>query len=272
MNDRTRKTLIFGGIIAILLIIFGAKTFITIRSGEKGVIYSPFAGGVQKDKVYDQGLKVIMPWNTMFKYNVREQQIEEAMDVLSSNGLNISVDVSIRFHPDYTKVGYLHDQFGKNYIQELVKPEIRSVVREIIGRYTPEELYSTKREEVQKSIFDEAARVLGENYIEVDALLMRSVKLPERIKEAISKKLEQEQIALQYEFRLETERKEADRKRIEAEGINDFQKIVTKGISDKLLKWKGIEATEKLAESPNSKVIVIGNGEGDLPIILGGDN
>ncbi len=139
------------------------------------------------------------------------------------------------------------------------------------GRYTPEEIYSTKREVVGESIFAEVKKMLDGKHIELEAILVRNVELPTNIKAAISEKLEEEQKALKMEFTLDRERKEADRKRIEAKGIADFQRTVSDGISEKLLRWKGIEATEKIARSPNAKVIVIGAGEGGLPLILGGE-
>lgn len=270
MENKLKPGLIYLIIGVFVLILFSGRMIKSVDAGERGVLFNFFTG-VQFDKVYSQGIHLIAPWNKLVIYEVREQQKEETMDVLSSNGLSIQVDVSARFAPYYDSLPYLHDQFGPTYIQRLVIPEIRSAVREVIGRYTPEELYSTKRDEVQKSIFEASQNALGNNFIDTKALLIRSVKLPKTIQTAIESKLEREQESLEYEFRLEREKKEAERKRIEAQGIDDFQRIVSEGISDKLLKWKGIEATETLANSPNAKVIVIGSGEEGLPIILGGN-
>ena len=157
-------------------------------------------------------------------------------------------------------------------MESIIRPEIRSVTREVIGEYLPEELYSTKREEVEDNIFEITSKSIADKYIFLDAILIRDVTLPQTLQAAIENKLRQEQEALEYEFKLLKESKEAERKRIEAEGITDFQRIVTKTITPQLLKWKGIETTQELSKSNNSKVIVIGNGDGDLPIILGGDN
>jgi len=193
------------------------------------------------------------------------------MDVLSSNGLTISVDVSVRYRPMPDKIGYLHNEIGRNYGEIIVKDLVRASVRKIIGRYTPEELYSTKREAVQGVMEIELDSLLRQKYILLKAVLIRSVKLPETIQSAIQSKLEQEQEALKYDFRIQKETKEAERKLIEADGIRKFQELVAQGLSKNYLQWKGIETTLELAKSPNTKVIVIGNSEDGLPLILGGN-
>jgi len=256
----------------IIFMIFSNSTFMTIEPGHKGVIFKRFGAGLDKENIYPQGFVVIAPWNKMFIYDVRVKEVSENMDVLSSNGLSISVDVSLRFKPVANKIGHIHDEVGADYLQRIIIPEVRAATREIIGKYTPEELYSTKREAIQSEIYEKANVSLIKRHLICDALLIRSVRLPETIKAAIERKLRQEQESQEYEFRIQKEEKEAQRKRIEAAGIRDFQEIVSDGISDKLLKWKGIEATKELAQSPNSKVIVIGSGKSGLPIILGGNN
>jgi regulator of protease activity HflC (stomatin/prohibitin superfamily) len=194
------------------------------------------------------------------------------MEVLSKNGLSIRLDLSFRFSPEVTQVGYLHDLVGKDYLESIIRPEIRSVTREVIGEYLPEELYSTKREEVEDKIFEITSLAVADKYVLLDAILIRDVTLPKTLQVAIENKLKFEQEALEYEFKLLKEIKEKERKKIEAEGISEFQRIVNRTITPQLLRWKGVETTQELAKSPNSKVIVIGNGEGDLPIILGGNN
>jgi regulator of protease activity HflC (stomatin/prohibitin superfamily) len=169
----------------------------------------------------------------------------------------------------YSKIGNLHEQFGINFVNVLVVPEVRSCVRRVAGRYTAEEIYSTKRAEVEQSIIEETKKILSENFIEMKALLIRSINLPEQIKGAIESKLKQEQEALAYEFRLRSEESEAERRRIEAEGIAAFNRIINASLTDKIIQQRGIEATIELAKSPNSKVIVIGSGKDGLPLILG---
>ena len=251
-----------------LLSILSNTTFLTIDPGEKGVLFKRFGGGLEKDKVYGQGFHVVAPWNKMFIYDVRIDEAFETMDVLSKNGLNISVELSYRFHPLSSKIGYLHDEIGKDYIGRIIKPEIRSATREVIGQYLPEELYSTKREAIQDEIFNKTKTAVEKNYLDLDAVLIRSVQLPDKLKAAIEQKLEEEQLAFQYEFKLDRERKEAERKIIEAQAKADANRILNQSLTDKILKDKGIEATLELAQSPNSKVVIVGGEGGGLPLIL----
>ncbi len=259
-------------VIVLIAIVLSTATFVTINPGERGVIFRKFTTGLDKENIFTPGFKIIAPWNDMHIYNVKEKQEEESLDVLDKKGLNLTMDVSVRFHPIYEKIGYLHETFGKQYISELIIPEVRSTVRRVAGRYSAEEIYSTKREEVEKSIKQETRKTLEKNNVDMTALLIRSIKLPEQIKSAIEKKLKEEQEALAYEYRLERERSEAERKKIQAEGEARANRIIDESLTPNLLKMKGIEATVKLSESENSKVVVIGGGDDGLPLILGGNN
>lgn len=265
------KLMRIGFIIFIILVLFSVltnTTFLTIGVGERGVLFKRFSGGLDKEIVYGQGFKVVAPWNTMSIYDVRVNEDFEDMDVLSKNGLNISVELSYRFQPIADKIGYLHDEIGPDYEERIIKPEIRSATREVIGQYLPEELYSTKREAIQNEIFQKTKEAVEKNFIELDAVLIRSVQLPAKLKEAIESKLEEEQMAFQYEFKLDRERKEAERKIIEAQAKADANRILNQSLTDNILKDKGIEATLELAESPNSKVVIVGGADGGLPLIL----
>jgi prohibitin 1 len=266
-------------VLLVIVIVFGvifsivamSSMFITIEAGHRGVLFRPFGGGIQVDESYQPGFQVIAPWNTMYVYDVRLQEQAEMMDVLSNNGLSIKVDISVRYKPMDEMIGYIHNTVGSDFLAKIIIPEVRSATRKVIGKYTPEQLYSSKREVIQSEIIESTKDILNKNHLLLDAILIRSVELPLTIREAIERKLKQEQESQEYAFRIEKETKEAERKRIEAKGIQDFQTIVSEGISDKLLKWKGIEATQDLAKSPNAKVVVIGSGKDGLPIILGGD-
>lgn len=272
MKLNVKSTYVIIAVVALIIILlFGGRMFLIIEAGERGVIFRPYTTGLDKENIYGEGFHVIAPWNDMYVYNVREQQREETMDVLDKNGLSINTDVTVRFNPNYAKIGYLHQQFGVNYISVLVVPEVRSSVRQVAGRYTAEEIYSTKRAEVEQAIIAETRRTLGANFIDMKALLIRSINLPEQIKSAIESKLQQEQEALAYEFRLNKEQSEAERRRIEAEGIANYNRIINASLTDKILQQRGIEATRELASSSNSKVVVIGSGKDGLPLILGGN-
>lgn len=256
------------GLVILLVII--TKSAITIDSGEAGVLYKTFGGGVVTDEPpLGEGFHLVAPWNKVYVYEVRRQELFEKMKVLSSNGLDIQLDASAWYKPRYTDVGKLHQEIGEDYLQRILLPTIRSAARSVVGRYTPEQLYSSKRDAIQSEIFEETKKIIKNQYIELDEILVRDVTLPNTIKEAIERKLKQEQESLEYEFRLVTATKEAEKVRIEAQGKADANKILSASLTDKILQDKGIDATIELSKSPNSKVIVVGSGESGLPLILG---
>ncbi|SFF69325.1 prohibitin family protein [Sunxiuqinia elliptica] len=264
-----KSYLILAAVALVVVLFFGSSMFITVQPGERGVIFRPFSKGLDKENIYIPGFHVVAPWNTLIIYDVKEQQREETMDVLDKNGLSVSVEISVRFNPTYNKIGYLHEVFGTRYIDQLIIPEVRSSVRQVAGRYTAEEIYSTKRSEVEASIISETKEVLSNNNIDMKALLIRSINLPEKIKQAIEKKLEEEQAYLTYQYTLETAKQEAEKRRIDAEGIARYNRIIDASLTNSILKQRGIEATIELATSPNSKVVVVGSGKDGLPLILG---
>lgn len=257
-------------IVAIILIIILAKSAVTIGSGEAGVLYKTFDKGVVTDQPpLGEGFHIVAPWNKVIIYEVRQQELFEKMKVLSSNGLEIQIDGSAWYEPVYNDLGNLHQSLGENYLQRVIQPSIRSAARSVVGRYTPEQLYSSKRDAIQDEIFVETKKILEKQYIQLNQFLVRDVTLPGTIKEAIERKLKQEQESLEYEFRLVTAAKEAEKVIIEAEGKAESNRILSASLTDKILQDKGIDATIKLAESPNSKIIVIGSGDSGLPLILG---
>jgi regulator of protease activity HflC (stomatin/prohibitin superfamily) len=268
--DRLPKVglpILFLGIILIIVI---AKSTITIDSGEAGVLYKTFGGGVVTDEPpLSEGFHFVAPWNKVYVYEVRQQSIDEDMQVLSSNGLEIELDASVWFQPDYDDLGLLHQKKGEAYVQRVLQPAVRSAARAVVGRYNPEQLYSSKREAIQKEIFDETALLLKDQYVQINEVLVRDVSLPTTIKDAIERKLRQEQESLEYEYRLTKAEQEAERQRIDAEGKARANQILAASLTDKVLQEKGIQATIELAKSPNAKVVVIGSGEQGLPLILG---
>lgn len=266
---KNRGTLIGIGIGGVVLLILISSMLVRIDPGLAGVVFKPFGSGLQKDNVLSEGYHVVLPWNDMIIYDVREQKSEETMDVLDKNGLSVSVDISVRYRPVQAKIGFLHQEIGTGYQSVLVVPEVRSSVRQVAGRYTAEEIYSTRRQEVEESIIQETAEVLKKNNIQMTALLIRSIQLPTEIKNAIEQKLKAEQQSLQMKFVLEKEEQIADQKRIAAQGESDANRIINSSLTDELLRMRGIEATLNLAESPNTKVVVVGGGKDGLPLILG---
>ena len=262
------KYAIFGFLLLFVLSILSNTTFLTIQPGKKGVEFKRFGGGLDKDNIYDQGFHIIMPWNKVYIYDVRTNEGFETMNVLSKNGLNIDVELSYRYSPMPDKIGYLHDEIGPEYVKRILMPEIRSATREVIGQYLPEELYSTKREAIQDEIYKQTEKAIGPKHLIIDAVLIRSVKLPAKLEEAIEQKLKEEQLSLQYEYKLDRERQEAERRIIEAQAKADANRILNASLTDKILQDKGIEATLELAKSPNAKTVIVGSGDGGLPLIL----
>ncbi len=255
---------------AIVAIIIFFKSTITIKGGDRGVLYRTLGEGIVTDEpALDEGFHFIAPWNEVDVYNVRQQNMFiKDMEVLSSNGLEIKLDVSVLFQPKIDELGLLHKTRGHDYDQVVIVPEIRSAARSVVGRYTPEQLYSSKRDAIQKEIFDEIKLKTDKQYVQINDVLVRDVTLPPTIKDAIERKLRQEQESLEYEFRLEKARKEAEKQRIEAQGKADANKILSASLTDKILRDKGIEATLELSKSANTKVVVIGGKDG-MPLILG---
>ncbi len=269
MNNRRLPLIIIGVIGFIVLMAVSSSLFYTIQSTDRAVIFYPFGLGLDKDNVIDQGIHFKAPWNDVYIYKVNEMSSDENMDILDKNGLSIHVDITVRYFPTPEKIGYVHQKFTTNYVEVLVIPEVRSTVRQVMGRFTAEEIYSTKRAEVEASIRGETQKILILNYVNATAVLIRSIALPEQIKGAIENKLQQEQEALAYQFRLDKEKSEAERKRIAAEGESRANNIINNSLTDKLLKMRGIEATLELSKSPNSKVVIIGSGKDGMPLILG---
>ena len=257
-------------IVALLLVIvFWNRITVTIPAGNGGVLYRLFGGGIDTTKTYEEGFHFIAPWNSMQIYETRQMVADEEMSALSSNGLEIKIEFSTWYQPKWDELGKLHATIGTQYLTRAVIPAMRSAARSVVGRYTPEQIYSTKRDAIQEEIFEETNKLLESKHIQLNQGLIRSVTLPPTIKSAIESKLKQEQEALEYEFKLEKAAQEAERQRVEAEGKAKANNIVSASINDKILREKGIEATLKLAESPNAKIVVIGNSNDGMPLILG---
>ena len=262
-----------GGVFLIIVAVIGiflfSKSTITIGPGEGGVIFESLGGGIDTEKTYGEGFHVMLPWNKMIVRKVRQQSISDEMNVLSVNGLEVKVNGTIWYEPEFSNLGKLIKTKGEDYERELLDPAINAAARSVVGRYTPEQLYSSKRDVIEQEILDEVQKVLQNQFLLVTRVLVEDVKLPATIRTAIETKLKQEQESLEYEFRISKAQKEAKRQKIDAEGKAIANKILSASLTDKILQEKGIDATLELAKSSNSKVIVIGSGESGMPIILG---
>ena len=258
---------IAGGII--LLIIFWSRMTVTIGAGEAGVVFNTFGKGIDVEQsALNEGFHFLAPWNKVYVYSVRQKEKAEEMKMLSSNGLEIRIDVSAWYKPVFSELPKLHKIIGKGYESQIVVPSMRAAARSVIGRYTPEEIYSTKKDAIENEIYDETKKILDQKYILLDRMLIRSIILPKDLMDAIVSKLKQEQLSQEYEYKLSRAKQEAERQRIAAEGEAAANKIINSSLTDGLLKMRGIEATIKLSESPNSKTVIIGGGKDGLPLIL----
>jgi regulator of protease activity HflC (stomatin/prohibitin superfamily) len=260
---------IFFVVIIVAVIILFSKSTITIGPGEGGVIFESLGSGINTERTYGEGFHIVAPWNRMIVRKVRQQSISDEMNVLSVNGLEVKVNGTIWYEPEFKNLGLLIKTKGEDYERELLDPAINAAARSVVGRYTPEQLYSSKRDVIEQEILDEIQIVLKNQYLLVTRVLVEDVKLPTTIRTAIETKLKQEQESLEYEFRIAKAEKEAKRQEIDAEGKAVANKILSASLTDKILQEKGIEATLELSKSPNSKVIIIGSGKSGMPIILG---
>jgi len=220
-------------------------------------------------QVIGEGVNVVNPLATTHVMSIRTQEVKESASVPSKEGLILRMDTSILFHLDTNHAAQVFQKVGPNYVDVIIEPNLRSAIRSATAENSANALYTGGRELVAQRILTELRATLADRGVIVENVLLRDIQLPETLKMAIEAKQKAEQDSLQMEYVLTKEKQEAERKRVEAQGVADFQKIVTQGISEQLLQWKGIEATEKLAMSPNTKVIVVGGGKTGLPLILG---
>ena len=250
-------------------VIAAFNLFTVVPAGTVGVI--DFLGNVN-DNTLKAGVNIVNPMANIEKFSIKTQEFKEMMNVPSQEGLTVQLEISLLFKLDPEKANEIYKTVGPAYDEVILKPQFRSVVRGVTAKYEAKALYTASREKLAGAIMDELSKLVGPRGILIEAAAMRQIVLPAGLTQSIEEKLQAEQESQRMTFVLRKEEQEADRKRIEAKGIRDFQAIVSEGINNQILKWKGIEATEKLANSPNSKIVVIGSGKDGLPIILGGDN
>lgn len=250
----------------LILVFLWPRVFITIHSGEAGVLYRRLFDGTVLDRVYDEGFWVLWPWDLMTVYDIRVQAVKHEFTVLSADGLPIRLKLLIRFKPEHATLAVLHQRVGPNYVGKIVVPTVESVIRKSIGQFRQEDIYQTKKGILTKIVLL-AIQEAGRKYIRMDDVIIRTIELPPPIRQAIENKLVHEQQLAAYEFRTNREKKEARRKEIEAEGIQKYQALIRETLDDTMLMWHGIQATNKLSQSHNSKVVIIGAGKRGLPLI-----
>jgi len=265
--QKNEATFAMMGLVVALLIAL-LQCFTVIPAGHTGVI--DFLGYVS-DNTLKPGVNLVNPMANVEKMSIKTQELKETMNVPSEEGLGVELEISLLFKLNPDKANEIYKTVGPNYVEIILVPQFRSVVRGVTARYEAKALYTASREKLAGEIVDELEKLVGPRGITIEQAPLRQITLPSRLTQSIEEKLQAEQESQRMAFVLQRETQEADRKRIEAKGIADFQEIVSKGISEQLLKWKGIEATEKLANSQNTKVVIIGSGKDGLPLILGSD-
>lgn len=238
----------------------------TVQAGNVGIV--DIFGRVSPTTL-KSGLQLVNPFAKVVQMSVKTQEIKERMEVPSKEGMTIILEVSVLYHLDPDKAADVYRSVGQDYATVILEPQFRSVTRGVTAGYEAKALYTSEREQVAQLITTDLKQLVQPRGVFVESTPMRQLTLPDKLKNAIEEKLSADQESQRMQFVLTKEKQEAERKRIEAQGISDFQQIVTQGISDKLLEWKGIEATQDLAKSTNAKVVVIGNSKNGLPLILG---
>jgi prohibitin 1 len=255
------KMVLIGVVIAIVLY----ASIAYVPAGHVGVL--TLFGRVTGD-VLPEGTHFVNPFKVNNTLSVRTQELKESASVPSDEGLVMTLDTSLLFRLNPSRAADVFQKIGPGYIDVVVEPTLRSAIRAVTAMHSANALYTGGREEVAQKIYDELVAQLGGRGVEVQSILLRDVQLPQMLKTSIEAKQQAEQDSLRMAFVLQKEKQEADRKRIEAQGIHDFQQTVAQGISEQLLEWKGIEATERLANSTNAKVVLIGNSRNGLPLIM----
>jgi regulator of protease activity HflC (stomatin/prohibitin superfamily) len=258
-------------IIALFLTFFWSYVFITIKSGEVGVLYRRFGQGTVVDTPYKEGLTLILPWNIMYIYDTRVQQHQHSMVALTKEGLKIELEISIRYYPEIEAVGVLHQRVGPDYLQKIVIPEVESNIRVQVGHLDINRVYSPDPALLQDMVNDTMGQ-LEKNYITIQDVVITRITLPKQIETVMEKKIEYKVLTEAYQYRIEGEKLEANRKLIESDGIRKYNETIGKSMTPDILKWQGIQATVAISNSNNSKVVVLGNSSKEMPIILGGDS
>lgn len=268
VTQQTPFALVLGLLLTFLVVYFLPAMLISIRPGELGVLWRRLGGGTVVQTVYQEGLHVILPFNKMYVYSVRKMRVKDTIDVLTLDGLMVNVEYSVFYFPSKELLPLLHQTVGPDFVNVVVRPEVRSVIRTVFGQYKPEEIY-TSQKAIQERVSVLAKVRMEARFISVDEVPIERIALPKTISDAIEAKLAQQQLEAEYVFRIAVSKKEAERKTLEAQGFKDYNDIVGRSLTPQLLQWHGILATEALAKSPNAKVVVIGTGKGGLPLILG---
>jgi regulator of protease activity HflC (stomatin/prohibitin superfamily) len=270
-DERVRVYLV-GALVVLgfFLLLFWRLVFVVILPGQGGVVYDLFRG-TRLGSYQSEGLTVKFPWNRIYIYDLRLQRTPVKVHALSREGMVVEMDVTVLYRPIAADLPHLHKAIGPEYPERTVVPLTLGAVREYVAQHDSQELYTVDSQVLQQEILAATQGALARHFVSIGDIVLERLTLPTTVVEAIEQKLAQEQIAAAYNFRLEAERAEAQRLQIKGAGLNTYYSLVNSALSPSLLAWRGIEATVELSQSPNSKIVIIGSGKDQLPIILGGE-
>lgn len=268
-SEKVIALALFFGVVLLVLVPF---TFFVIPSGHVGVLYRLLSDGTETAFAYREGIGIKWPWNRIYRYDVRAQRQDWDIHALTRDGLSVQLKITVLFNPVPQDAGLLHQTVGPDFITRIVRPIVIGAVRDVVGKYDPHDLYRTSTEQIELNILSgiqDAALRIG--LIDYRRVIVRELILPPTLDAAITRKLTEQQHALAYQYLIEQSKQEAERKRVEAIGIQTFYSIVANALSPQLLTWRGIEATVQIARSNNAKVVIVGGGKDQMPLILGSD-
>jgi regulator of protease activity HflC (stomatin/prohibitin superfamily) len=244
-------------VIAFLLVFFYSRMFVTIHAGERGVMWSRWTG-TQMDSIYQEGTQFVWPWNKMTVYDIRFKLSSMQVSFLTKDGLPVSMNLKVRYRPADRMLPNLHETVGPDFVNVVVLPEVVNGLREVISQYNLEELYESKFNEIQRRMLIQAKIEDGKRYLIIDDVMFDDIRLPEQVSQAIQHKMATEQQSLEMKYVLDMAKSEAQRKVIEAQGVEEQQRDINATLTDRMLKYKSIEATKELATSPNAKIVLMG--------------
>lgn len=272
LKEQTSGVLVTILITLFVIVYLWQRIFITILPGQAGVLWSRFFGGTQVDYIYPEGMQYIYPWDRMYVYNVRVQQTPHEFDVLTKNGLKIHLFISIRYYPEYHRLGVLHQTVGPDYVEKVVVPEVEAVLRVLIGQLDAQQVYTTKQAIIEKAL-NTAVEQVAQRYVNIDDVIIKQIVMPPMVERAIQEKIQQKHLADAHLFKIEREKREAERKRIEARAFQRYNQILAASLTQEILRWRDIQATLELSKSTNTKVVVIGSAKdhfqlfGDISLV-----
>ncbi len=270
IGDHTLALVILGLVLLFAFVYFVPDEFVFIYPGQAAILWHRFYNGQVMNSVYGEGTHIILPWDKMYVYNLRVHDLDDSVNLLTIDGLAVQVKLNVRVKLDVHNLPALNERLGPDYMTTVVKPQLESATRNVLSRYQAEQLHVHDEESLSNDIQSVLQAAPDMDLIGIQAVNIESIVLPPGLQASIEAKNEEEQKSLLYDYKLQEARKEAERKKIEAEGIEQFQDTLSHGLTNQYLIYRGIEATEALANSPNAKMVIINSDKNGLPLVMGG--